>query len=93
MDSSYSSPPFFEDDGQAMEVDMTYTPRPVTELQGFGIQMADIDRLTQVGFTTIEAVAYTPKRQLIHVTGIPEQRANKILDEGYSFPSYSRSIA
>jgi DNA repair protein RAD51 len=34
------------------------------------------------GFNTVEAVAYTPRRQLETIKGISEMKAGKILAEG-----------
>jgi DNA repair protein RAD51 len=69
--------------------EVTYQPRPIADLQGRrGIQPADLQKLARAGFQTIEAVAYTPKRQLMHVAGFSEQKAAGILAEGTFDPRF-----
>jgi len=57
-------------------------PLLVEKLQEAGIHTQDIKKLTDAGFHTVEAVAYTPKKNLISIKGISEQKAEKILAEG-----------
>ena len=57
-------------------------PLLVERLQEAGIRAQDVKKLTDAGFHTIEAVAYTPKKSLISIKGISEQKAEKILAEG-----------
>ena len=57
-------------------------PLLVDKLQEAGIHLQDIKKLTEAGFHTVEAVAYTPKKNLISIKGISEQKAEKILAEG-----------
>jgi Helix-hairpin-helix domain len=57
-------------------------PLLVDKLQEAGIHQQDIKKLTDAGFHTVEAVAYTPKKNLISIKGISEQKAEKILAEG-----------
>jgi DNA repair protein RAD51 len=54
----------------------------VEKLQEAGIHPQDVKKLTDAGFHTVEAVAYTPKKNLISIKGISEQKAEKILVEG-----------
>ncbi|KAI9462386.1 Rad51-domain-containing protein [Lactarius psammicola] len=56
-------------------------PLLVDKLQEAGIHLQDIKKLTDAGFHTVEAVAYTPKKNLISIKGISEQKAEKILAE------------
>ena len=57
-------------------------PLLVQKLQEGGINAQDIKKLTDAGYHTVEAVAYTPKKNLISIKGISEQKAEKILAEG-----------
>ena len=57
-------------------------PLLVEKLQEAGIHPQDVKKLTDAGFHTVEAVAYTPKKNLISIKGISEQKAEKILTEG-----------
>jgi len=56
-------------------------PLLVEKLQEAGIHPQDVKKLTDAGYHTVEAVAYTPKKNLISIKGISEQKAEKILAE------------
>ncbi|KAH9986458.1 Rad51 variant [Russula vinacea] len=51
----------------------------IEKLQEAGIHLQDVKKLTGAGFHTVEAVAYTPKKTLITIKGLSEQKAEKIL--------------
>ncbi|KAI0375093.1 hypothetical protein BV20DRAFT_928873, partial [Pilatotrama ljubarskyi] len=57
-------------------------PLLVDKLAEAGITAQDIKKLTEAGLHTVEAVAYTPKKNLMTIKGISEQKADKILAEG-----------
>jgi DNA repair protein RAD51 len=57
-------------------------PLTITKLQEAGIHPQDIKKLVDAGLHTVEAVAYTPKKHLMTIKGISEQKADKILSEG-----------
>jgi DNA repair protein RAD51 len=57
-------------------------PLLIEKLQEAGIHPQDIKKLNDAGFHTVEAIAYTPKKNLISIKGISEQKAEKILAEG-----------
>lgn len=57
-------------------------PLLVNKLQEAGINPQDIKKLADNGLNTVEAVAYTPKKALMQIKGISEQKAEKILAEG-----------
>jgi DNA repair protein RAD51 len=63
-------------------------PLTITKLQEAGIHPTDIKKLVDAGLHTVEAVAYTPKKHLMTIKGISEQKADKILSEGACLPSY-----
>jgi DNA repair protein RAD51 len=72
-------------DSQAPQEDEAHQvsgPLLVEKLQEAGIHPQDVKKLTDAGFHTVEAVAYTPKKNLIGIKGISEQKAEKILAEG-----------
>lgn len=59
------------------------TAIPVQNLKEVkGIQEGDIAKLFEAGFTTLEALAFTPKKALLGVKGISEGKADKILAYG-----------
>jgi DNA repair protein RAD51 len=61
-------------------------PLLVSKLQEAGIHAQDIKKLTEAGLHTVEAVAFTPKKALITIKGISDQKADKILSEGEKIP-------
>ncbi|TFY58254.1 hypothetical protein EVJ58_g6526 [Rhodofomes roseus] len=58
-------------------------PLLVQKLQEAGINAQDIKKLAENGLHTVEAVAYTPKKTLMQIKGISEQKADKILIEAH----------
>ncbi|XP_066142752.1 DNA repair protein RAD51 homolog 1 [Euwallacea fornicatus] len=56
-------------------------PQPIARLEGNGINAADIKKLEGCGYNTIESVAFTPKKNLLAIKGISEQKAEKIIAE------------
>jgi DNA repair protein RAD51 len=52
------------------------------DTQEYGISTQDCAKLSEAGLHTIEAVAFTPKKQLCTIKGISEAKADKILAEG-----------
>ena len=57
-------------------------PLLVNKLQEAGIHPNDVKKLIEAGLNTVEAVAFTPKKHLLIIKGISEQKADKILAEG-----------
>jgi hypothetical protein len=57
-------------------------PLLVNKLQEAGIHPNDIKKLAEAGLNTVEAVAFTPKKVLITIKGISDQKADKIIAEG-----------
>lgn len=74
-----SSPSPSQDQDQEVHVS---GPLLVEKLAECGITAQDIKKLTEAGLHTVEAVAYTPKKNLLAIKGISEQKADKILAEG-----------
>ncbi|KAI0651946.1 Rad51-domain-containing protein [Trametes meyenii] len=66
-------------------------PLLVEKLAEAGITPQDIKKLSEAGLHTVEAVAYTPKKTLMTIKGISEQKADKILAEG-RFPGTLKII-
>ncbi|KAF8140314.1 Rad51-domain-containing protein [Boletus edulis] len=63
-------------------------PLLVQKLEESGIHANDIKKLTDAGLHTIEAVAFTPKKNLMAIKGISDSKADKVLAEG----KYSQKI-
>lgn len=51
----------------------------ITYLQANGISAADVKKMEEAGYFTVEAVAYAPKKSLLAIKGISEAKADKIL--------------
>ena len=46
--------------------------------QGSGISSADIKKLEDAGYFTVEAVAFAPKKMLLTIKGISDAKADKL---------------
>ncbi|KAJ8673832.1 hypothetical protein QAD02_005094 [Eretmocerus hayati] len=53
----------------------------IKTLEGNGITAADIKKLEEAGYYTVESVAYTNKKTLMTIKGISEGKADKIIQE------------
>ncbi|KAF7264578.1 RAD51 recombinase homolog spn-A [Rhynchophorus ferrugineus] len=60
-------------------------PQLITKLEGNGINSGDLKKLQEAGYYTIESVAFAPKKYLLAIKGISEQKADKILAEAAKF--------
>eukprot|EP01012_Entosiphon_sulcatum_P025038 TRINITY_DN302_c0_g1_i1.p1 TRINITY_DN302_c0_g1~~TRINITY_DN302_c0_g1_i1.p1 ORF type:complete len:354 (+),score=74.67 TRINITY_DN302_c0_g1_i1:41-1063(+) len=65
----------------AQEEEVASGPILIKQLESHGIPAQDIRKLMDAGFYTVEAVAYAPKKQLLAVKGISDQKADKIMAE------------
>lgn len=54
---------------------------PPLPAQGNGITARDLKPLIEAGLTTIESIAYTPRRTLLTLKGISEAKADKLIAE------------
>ncbi|KAJ3014493.1 UNVERIFIED_CONTAM: recombinase rad51 [Siphonaria sp. JEL0065] len=50
-------------------------------LEQYGIHATDVKKLCDAGFYTVESVAFTPRKTLIAIKGLSEQKVDKILAE------------
>lgn len=58
-----------------------FGPQLISKLQSQGISAADIKKLKDAGYHTVEAVAFAPKKELLAIKGISEAKADKFLAE------------
>lgn len=65
-----------------MIADEAMGPLPVSKMEEFGISSSDCKKLKEAGFHTLESVAFTPKKTLLLIKGMSEQKVDKILSEG-----------
>ena len=56
---------------------------PIELLQDSGINNGDIKKLIEAGFNSLESIAYTPKKNLIIVKGLSDQKVEKIIKAVY----------
>eukprot|EP01006_Ploeotia_vitrea_P060938 TRINITY_DN76892_c0_g1_i1.p1 TRINITY_DN76892_c0_g1~~TRINITY_DN76892_c0_g1_i1.p1 ORF type:complete len:342 (+),score=48.01 TRINITY_DN76892_c0_g1_i1:63-1088(+) len=63
------------------EEEETSGPVLIGQLEGNGITQADIKKLMDGGFNTVESVVYAPKKALLAIKGISEAKADKIMAE------------
>jgi hypothetical protein len=51
--------------------------------QSQGVAMADIKKLTEGGIHTVEALAHTPKKELLAIKGLSEAKVEKLQKEAW----------
>nr|XP_029123828.1 DNA repair protein RAD51 homolog isoform X2 [Elaeis guineensis] len=60
--------------------DMQHGPFPIEQLQASGIAALDVKKLKDAGLCTVESVAYSPRKDLLHIKGISEAKVDKIIE-------------
>lgn len=55
-------------------------PYPIEQLQACGISAVDIKKLKDAGHCTVEAVAYSPKKELVQIKGLSDAKVDKIIE-------------
>ncbi|GAB6021087.1 recombinase rad51 [Chamberlinius hualienensis] len=70
-----------EEKSEQDEDSENFGPQLVKKLEQYGIAAADVKKLEENGFHTVESVAYAPKKQLLTIKGISEAKADKIVAE------------
>ncbi|CAH8290594.1 unnamed protein product, partial [Heterobilharzia americana] len=55
-------------------------PLLIQKLESAGIAAADIKKLREAGFHTVESIQFVPKKTLLAVKGISEAKADKIIE-------------
>ena len=69
-----------EQEGEEVELG---GPTPIKALEEKGINAGDIKKLEEAGFHTVEAVAFTPKKHLVQVKGLSENKVDKIIEAAH----------
>eukprot|EP00007_Cunea_sp_BSH-02190019_P000428 CAMPEP_0174236456 /NCGR_PEP_ID=MMETSP0417-20130205/5588_1 /TAXON_ID=242541 /ORGANISM="Mayorella sp, Strain BSH-02190019" /LENGTH=320 /DNA_ID=CAMNT_0015315099 /DNA_START=216 /DNA_END=1174 /DNA_ORIENTATION=- len=64
---------------EMLEEQIEAGPLPIERLEASGITSADISKLRENGYHTVEAVAMATKKDLIALKGISEAKADKLL--------------
>lgn len=65
---------------EQMEEEQQHGPFPIEQLQACGIAAADVKKLRDAGLCTVEAVAYSPKKDLVLIKGLSEAKVEKIIE-------------
>jgi len=65
-------------------------PMLIQKLEEVGINQADIKKLIDAGFQTVESVAFTAKKNLITIKGLTEAKVDKILEAGKNLDDNSK---
>ncbi|PKU60659.1 DNA repair protein RAD51 like [Dendrobium catenatum] len=60
--------------------EMQHGPFPIEQLQVSGIAAIDIKKLRDAGLCTVEAIAYSPRKELLQIKGISEAKVDKIIE-------------
>jgi DNA repair protein RAD51 len=60
-------------------------PLPLPSLEGSGITATDLKKLADAGFTTVESIAFSTRKQLVEVKGISEAKAEKVIAAAAQF--------
>ncbi|KAK3929118.1 DNA repair protein RAD51-like protein 1 [Frankliniella fusca] len=58
-----------------------FGPQNIKKLTSQGISAADLKKLQEAGYNTIESIAFAPRKDLIAIKGISEQKADKLIAE------------
>ena len=65
-------------------------PTPISKLdKSCGIGSADIKKLQEAGFCTVESIAFAPRKSLLAVKGISDAKADKL---AVSFVLYKKKV-
>ena len=55
-------------------------PQLISRLEEVGINAADIKKLVEAGFQTIESILFTAKKNLVTIKGLTEAKIDKIIE-------------
>eukprot|EP00268_Persea_americana_P057760 TRINITY_DN6939_c0_g1_i1.p1 TRINITY_DN6939_c0_g1~~TRINITY_DN6939_c0_g1_i1.p1 ORF type:complete len:267 (-),score=64.66 TRINITY_DN6939_c0_g1_i1:2714-3514(-) len=67
-----------QEQGDAEEIQ--HGPLPIEQLQASGIASLDVKKLKDAGLCTVEAVAYSPRKDLLQIKGISDAKVDKIIE-------------
>ena len=60
-------------------------PMLICKLEEVGINSADIKKLMDAGYQTVESIAFTAKKNLVIIKGMSEAKIDKILEGGTTY--------
>lgn len=67
--------------GEIEETEFKSETTSFEELKKAGVSLADINKLVEAGFNTVEALAYAPKKQLLTIKGFSDIKVDKLIKE------------
>jgi len=53
---------------------------PINKLEEVGINSADVKKMIDGGYNTVEAIAFQAKKQLLTIKGLTEAKVDKIIE-------------
>lgn len=65
---------------QGREVQAIQGPLPIEQLESAGIASTDVKKLREGGLFTVEAVAYTSRKDLLKIKGISEAKVDRLTE-------------
>ena len=79
-----------QEGAQEQDIQGIHSHTPAAELIGNGINAGDIKKLAEQGYHTVEAIAYSTKRNLQKIKGVSDQKAEKLNSAGAHAAPFSR---
>lgn len=67
-----------------MPIQTQINPMPIEKLQTFGITSNEVNKLHECGIFTVEALARSPKKDLLTIKGFNEAKVDKLLRDAVS---------
>ncbi|CAN0901221.1 DNA repair protein RAD51 homolog, partial [Linum grandiflorum] len=64
----------------------------IISLQESGIAAIDVKKLKDAGLCTVESVAYSPRKELLHIKGISEAKVDKIIEAGIATELHAQRL-
>merc|ERR1719150_1970442 len=61
--------------------DQSAGPMPIGALEAYGISSADVKKLSEAGYHTVDSIVYVARKALLNIKGISEAKADKIIAE------------
>eukprot|EP00475_Leptophrys_vorax_P033812 TRINITY_DN5375_c0_g1_i1.p1 TRINITY_DN5375_c0_g1~~TRINITY_DN5375_c0_g1_i1.p1 ORF type:complete len:161 (-),score=4.93 TRINITY_DN5375_c0_g1_i1:70-552(-) len=65
---------------EEMEVQAAHGPLPIEQLEACGIAATDVKKLLEGGMFTVEAVAYTARKDLLKIKGISDAKVDRVME-------------
>ncbi|GJP43437.1 hypothetical protein CLOM_g2897 [Closterium sp. NIES-68] len=65
---------------EGMEMQAVHGPLPIEQLEQCGISATDVKKLREGGMFTVEAVAYTSRKDLLKIKGISEAKVDRLTE-------------